>query len=120
MKIAIIVRSETLDRCTAKGCMSAFFERRDSFARCDEKARLVAFTHDGGDLDHKIENLRKHGVDTVHISTCIRARRENYEELAQRLARHFDVVGYTHGSCEGRTRRAICLRKGENLPGDSD
>lgn len=107
MKIAIIVRSETLDRCTGRGCLNAFSKRIDAFERYGEEAQLVAFTHDGGDLEHKIDNFKKHGVDVVHLSTCMRGKSAGYEALAKRLSRNFDVVGYTHGSFRGRTREAI-------------
>jgi len=109
MKIAIIVRAATLDRCTGKGCLNAFFQRRDAFARYGDGAELLAFTHDGGDLEHKLARLKRLGVEIVHLSSCLRSRHPDYEGLARRLARDFTVVGYTHGSFQGRTREAICL-----------
>ena len=42
MKIAILVREETLERCTASGRMNAFFNKIDSFARyADQDVELV-------------------------------------------------------------------------------
>lgn len=115
MKIAIIVRNETLDKCTGHGCLKAFSTRSDAFADYDENAELVSFTQDSGDLDRKIATLRKNGVEVVHLSSCIRAKREDYAELAEKLSLYFHVVGYTHGSFEGRTRKAICLNRSEKL-----
>jgi len=115
MKIAIIVREETMAKCTGKGCLNAFFEKIDSFEGYPNDAQLIGFTNDAGDIDKKIDSLISEGVDTVHISTCIRGKNENYEEMVRRFAQFFDVVGYTHGSFEGRTRPAICMKKqGEN------
>lgn len=111
MKIAIIVRSETLDKCTGKGCLHAFFERLDAFAGYPEDAQLISFTQDGGDLEKKIAKLKEVGVDVVHLSSCIRGKSDDYERLAKRLSQDFAVVGYTHGKFNGRTRQAICLEK---------
>ncbi len=118
MKIAIIVRSETLDKCTGKGCLHAFFQRLDAFAPYAENAQLIGFTQDGGDLEKKIAKLKELGVDVVHLSSCIRGKSDDYEALAERLARDFAVVGYTHGKFDGRTRQAICLDKGGTLAGE--
>jgi len=109
MKIAIIVHKTTLDKCTGKGCLNAFFQRNDAFATYGPEARLVAFTHDGGELDKKIGRLKQLGVEVVHLSSCVRSRNPAYEALARKLSENFAVVGYTHGSRQGRTRAAICL-----------
>jgi predicted metal-binding protein len=113
MKIAIIVNEDTMMRCTGGGCMNAFFQRIDSFARyADQKdVELVCFTHNGGELEKKIAVLRKKEVDVVHLSSCLRAKDENYEALAKRLSEDFAVVGYTHGEEVSDTRQAIILAK---------
>jgi predicted metal-binding protein len=110
-KIAIIVRNETLHNCTGRGCLNAFFQKIDAFADYDDNIQLISFTHEEGDLEKKIATLKKNGVDTVHLSSCLRGKSDRYEMLAKRLARDFDLIGYTHGSFEGRTRQAICLQK---------
>lgn len=113
MKIAIIVREDTMQRCTAGGCMNAFFQRIDSFARYADRddIELVAFTHNGGDIEKKIATLKKKAVDVVHLSSCIRGKDSNYEVLARRLSEDFAVVGYTHGEETGSTGPAIILAK---------
>lgn len=113
MKIAIIVREETMLRCTGGGCLNAFFQRLDSFARYEDRddVELVAFTHNGGDLEKKIATLKKKAVDVVHLSSCTRGKDPNYEALAQRLSEDFTVVGYTHGGEVGSTGPAIILEK---------
>lgn len=111
MKIAILVNEDTMKRCTGKGCFNAFFKRIDAFSQYGPEAEILGFTHIGGDIQHKIEKLKKSGVDTVHLSTCLRGKYEGYEELAHELAIHFDVMGYTHGSEKGKTRDAINLKK---------
>jgi len=111
MKIAILVREETADRCIGKGCLNAFYNRQDAFSAYGPDTQLIGFTHTGGDLDHKIERLIENQVQAVHLSTCLRAKSEAYEALAERLAQHFDVVGYTHGSAEGKDRKTCSIVK---------
>jgi predicted metal-binding protein len=111
MKVAILVREETMKRCTGRGCLNAFFQRKDAFEEHIDKAELVTFSHADGDIDHKIETMIKNGVDVVHLSTCMRGKAANYETLAQRLAEHFDVVGYTHGSKTGKGQDTIILKR---------
>lgn len=111
MKIAILVREETMQRCTGKGCLNAFFQRKDAFARYKDDIELVAFSHADGDIDHKITTMIKNGVNVVHLSSCMRGKASNYETLAKYLGEHFDVVGYTHGSEEGKERNTINIKK---------
>ena len=111
MKIAILLREETAQRCTGKGCLRAFYEKGDSFARYKQDIELVAFTHVGGDLDYKIEKMLAHGVEVVHLSSCLRAKSDEYEVLVDKLSNYFDVVGYTHGSEIGKNKAAIILEK---------
>lgn len=111
MKIAILVREETMQRCTGKGCLNAFFQKKDAFSRYEEEIELIAFSHADGDIDRKIETMIKNGVDVVHLSSCMRGKALNYESLAKRLSQHFDVVGYTHGSEEGKVQNTINIKK---------
>ncbi len=111
MKVAILVNEDTMDRCIGKGCFNAFNKRIDSFKCYDNEVELIAFTHVGGDLEHKIEKLINNGVEVVHLSTCLRARYEGYDNLANRLAQHFKVVGYTHGSENRKNRESISLEQ---------
>ncbi|MEG0772586.1 CGGC domain-containing protein [Clostridium sp.] len=111
MKIAILVNEDTMDVCTGKGCFNAFNKRIDAFKDYGTEVELVAFTHVGGDLERKIEKLINNSVEVVHLSTCLRAKYEDYDNLAHRLAKDFKVVGYTHGSENGKNRDTICLEQ---------
>ena len=105
-KIAIVVREETSRKCIGKGCLRAFNNREDSFAGYgNDELELVAFCDDGGTSEDPIENLKdriqrfqKIGVEVVHLSTCNRAKNQNYLQMIQLLSESFEVVGYTHGS----------------------
>jgi len=111
MKIAILVREETMQRCTGKGCLTAFFQRKDAFARYGDEAELITFSHAGGDIDHKIEMMIKNGIDVVHLSSCMRGKAANYEALAKRLGEYFAVVGYTHGAEDGKEQPTITIKR---------
>lgn len=121
-KIMIFVCGEVSKKCTANGCFRTFNEKVDSFeVYKDEEIQMAAFnTCPGcdqdplGNLRSKIEKIKKSGTDTVHISTCIRGRCENYESFAEILAEAgLDVVGYTHGSINGKLDNTIWIKDGE-------
>lgn len=114
MKIAILVREETMQRCTGKGCLRAFFQKEDAFASYEDTLELVAFSHADGDTERKIETMIKNGVDVVHLSSCMRSKAANYEALAKQLSQYFDVVGYTHGSEEGKLQKTMNMKKGSS------
>ncbi|MGL5314440.1 MAG: CGGC domain-containing protein [Peptostreptococcaceae bacterium] len=117
--IAIYICGNVAKRCTANGCMRAFNNTEDSFEDYKEDGcKLVSInTCNGCDespiesLDVKIEKLKKAEVDIVHLSTCIRGRCEYYQEFANIFSKHFDVIGYTHGSKEGRKNNNISINK---------
>ena len=105
LKIAILVRQETTDKCTGKGCLRVFFSKTEGFARYHEtEIELVGFFHSGGDLDYKLNKMKEAGVQVIHVSTCMRGKYEGYEALVKKIAKDFDVIGYTHGSKDGKTR----------------
>lgn len=115
IKIAVLVRAETSERCIGKGCLRSFFAKSEAFSRyADQEIELVGFVHNGGDLERKIAQMLAAGVEVVHLSTCMRGRDPRYAEIAARLSRDFTVVGYTHGSAEGKATATINFVKGES------
>lgn len=98
MKIGILVREETMMKCTGKGCLNAFLQRKDAFSRYKDNLELLTFTHTGGDINRKIEKMIELGIESVHLSSCLRSKSPQYEDLIKLLSEHFTVVGYTHGS----------------------
>ena len=105
LKIAIVVREETARTCIGKGCLKAFFNRKDAFARyAGIDIEIAGFCSIGGsaesfeeNINTRIDRFKKSGIDVVHVSTCNRSRNPLYEEMVRRFAAHFEVVGYTHG-----------------------
>lgn len=118
-KIAIYVCGEIAKKCTANGCLRTFNQKKDSFDRyAEEDIQLVSFNSCNGCLENpleglkiKIEKFKKAQVEVVHLSTCIRGRCDKYELFAKELAKYFDVIGYTHGSAEGKKNNNVNLCK---------
>ncbi len=113
-KIGIYVCGNVAKRCTANGCLRAFNNNEDSFSNYkDSEYKLVSFNSCNGcedameSLQVKIEKFKKVDVDTIHLSSCIRGRCEHYEEFADEISKYFDVIGYTHGSAEGKKNNTI-------------
>lgn len=110
VKVAILVSKET-KTCQGNGCMRAFHQGTGAFERYGGNAELFEMAFDDGDLESRIALLLAHGVEAVHLSSCSRSNNCDYEEIAHRLSEHFDVIGYTHGSFQGRTRESIVLER---------
>lgn len=99
--------------------MRAFNENKDSFSIYEgEETRLVAFNNCNGcdeepieSLLVKIEKFKKAEVEAIHLSSCIRSKCEYYTAFVEELAKHFDVVGYTHGTPEGKRKNNFDMKK---------
>ncbi len=113
MKIAILLNEETSFKCTGAGCLKAFFSKTDAFDGYPADAELVAFFHIGGNLDNKLNRLKEKNVETIHLSSCLRSKYSGYEELAERLSSDFNIIGYTHGREQGKTKKAVMYKKGQ-------
>ncbi|TJX13097.1 CGGC domain-containing protein [Tissierella creatinini] len=118
-RIGIYVCGNVSKKCTANGCMKAFNENADSFKIYDESDyKLVSFNSCNGcdeapleSLLIKIEKFKKANVDVIHMSSCIRSKCDYYQEFVDELAKDFDVIGYTHGSEEGKKNNNINKKK---------
>lgn len=118
-KIGIYVCGNVSKKCTANGCLRAFNENKDSFSIYEELGyKLISFNNCNGcnedpmeSLLIKIEKFKKADVDTIHLSSCIRSKCEHYEEFVDELSKNFDVIGYTHGSAEGKKNNNINKKK---------
>jgi len=118
-KIGIYVCGNVSKKCTGNGCMRAFNENKDSFGDYDESEyKLVAFNNCSGcdeapmeELLVKIEKFKKAEADTIHLSSCIRSKCNHYQEFVEELSKNFDVMGYTHGSAEGKKNNTMNKKK---------
>lgn len=115
--VAIYVCGIVSKTCTANGCLRAFNQKQDSFERYEEiGCQLVSFNHCNGcnedpmeGLKVKIEKFQKANVEAIHLSSCIRGRCDHYEEFIKELDKHFDVVGYSHGSAQKKEKKTMSM-----------
>ena len=118
-KIGIYVCGNVAKKCTGNGCLRAFNENKDSFSEYEgQNCKLVSFNNCNGcneepmeSLLLKIEKFKKAGVDVIHLSSCIRSKCDHYKEFVEELSKYFDVIGYTHGSAEGKKNNNINKKK---------
>lgn len=52
----------------------------------------------------------------MHLSTCTKSKNENYEAIADACAEYFDVVGYTHGSPDGKGKGKMAVELSARHP----
>ena len=110
LKIAILVREETTMKCTGQGCLHSFFAKTESFARYrDLDVELIGFFHSGGDLDYKLAKMKEAGVQVIHVSTCMRGKYPGYPDFVKKIGKDFDVIGYTHGSENGKMTKTVSV-----------
>lgn len=74
-KIAV-VRCETVsETCPGVACFKAFNARKIHFEPYDENTEIVGFFTCGGcpgrRVSRLVDNLKKHGLDVVHLSSCM-------------------------------------------------
>lgn len=108
-KIGIINCFEVSKRCSGSGCFKAFNNKTASFEDCDKEAEILSFVHCNGCSVNSVEQvmarakrMKEIGVTTIHLSSCIRSKCPWYEEFIDELSNDFEVIGYTHGSKDGK------------------
>lgn len=101
--IGILVCNKMTYDCTGTGCFKAFEERKDAFS-IYEDITLRAFFHCNGckeplfdGMDYKFDQLKRSGVDTLHMARCIEVECHRYNEMKLALeAKGFSVVKGSH------------------------
>ncbi|MGR6835208.1 CGGC domain-containing protein [Syntrophomonas erecta] len=74
-KIAV-VRCETVSEvCPGVACFKAFNKRHRYFSEYDENTEVIGFVTCGGCPGRRVsrlaDSLKKHGVDVIHLSSCM-------------------------------------------------
>lgn len=74
-KIAV-VRCETVSEvCPGVACFKAFNARKIHFSEYDENTEIIGYFTCGGcpgrRVSRLVSSLKKHGLDVVHLSSCI-------------------------------------------------
>ncbi|MGL4914455.1 MAG: CGGC domain-containing protein [Romboutsia sp.] len=107
MKIAIMACRKLIGKCSGSGCFDAYNESKDAFeVYNDDKPVLSSFFYCSGckttlgeseNWEHKMAQLKRKGVDTIHISLCIKVECDNYSKHEKILKNYgFNVVHGTH------------------------
>jgi len=103
MIIGIIVCHKLTHDCTGVGCFKALRERRDAFSTYDH-VDIGAFFHCNGcdqplfeGMAYKFDQLKRQGIDTLHMAKCIEVECDRYDQMAQVLSdKGFDVIKGSH------------------------
>ena len=108
-KIAVLRCFEVSNRCSGSGCTKAFRSKTASFNEYDDNLEMVMSIPCSGCSKDSLKEvlissseLQKQGVETIHLSTCIRSKCPYYDEFFQELSKKFQVVGYSHGQKKGK------------------
>lgn len=104
-KIAVLRCFEVSSKCSGSGCIKAFNNRTASFNDYEANSDMVMSIPCSGcssdslnEILNSSKELKKQGVESIHLSTCIRSKCPYYNEFVHELSKEFQVVGYTHGN----------------------
>lgn len=107
MSIAIMACRKAMGKCSATGCFKAYNKSTAAFEIYgDNKEELVSFFYCTGcnetlspneNWKHKISQLKKNNVTTIHISHCIMSKCDDYKRHGRILEKEgFKVIYGTH------------------------
>lgn len=102
--IGIINCYNVSKRCSSSGCLKAFYARTGAFEKYkDEDAQVISFVHCNGCSENSVEQIieraermKKVGVDSIHLSSCVKSKCPWYDTFMEELSKEFTVEGYTH------------------------
>lgn len=106
MAIAIMACRKLMSKCSGTGCFKAYNNSTAAFEIYgDNKEDLSSFFYCSGcgdamtkdeNWEHKIAQLKKNNVKTIHISRCVKAKCDDYDKHEEILKKEgFDII---HGS----------------------
>ena len=108
-KIAVLRCFNVSSKCSGSGCTKAFRNKTASFDDYDENAEMIMSIPCSECSEDSIKEvctsskeLQKQGVETIHLSTCIKSKCPYYNEFFEELSRDFQVIGYSHGQKKGK------------------
>ncbi len=104
-KIAVLRCFKVSSKCSGSGCTKAFNQKTASFNDYEDTLQMEMSIPCSGCSEDSLKEvlefskkLKLQGVESIHLSTCIRAKCPYYQEFTEELSEDFKVVGYTHGS----------------------
>ena len=107
MSIAVMACRKMIGKCAASGCFKAYNNSTAAFSIYGEnKEDLASFFYCAGCKDtivegenwiHKVKQLKKNGVETIHISNCIKVECDDYKKHERKIKKEgFKIVHGTH------------------------
>ncbi|MDP2216170.1 MAG: CGGC domain-containing protein [Methanolobus sp.] len=104
-KIAVIRCNIVSDTCPGVGCLKAFNRRTVHFSNYSQNVEMIAVFTCGGCSGRRVhrlvKSLLKHGVDVIHLSSCMQM--DNYpvcphiEEIKRTITNaNIKLVAGTH------------------------
>lgn len=107
MSIAIMACRKVLGKCAASGCFKSYNNSEKAFEIYgDKKEELASFFYCSGCVDtlvqgenwtHKVKQLRKNGVETIHIAHCIESKCYDIKRQEKLLEKEgFKIILGTH------------------------
>jgi len=106
MKIAVVRCDIVSEVCPGVACFKAFNKRKVHFSNYGKDTEIIGFFTCGGcpgrRVSRLVDSLLKHGVDAVHLSSCMLTERSyprcpHLEEIRQTILRKgVKVVEGTH------------------------
>ncbi|NLW91151.1 MAG: CGGC domain-containing protein [Syntrophomonadaceae bacterium] len=102
-----VVRCETVSEvCPGVACFKAFNHRKQSFKPYDQDAEIIGYFTCGGcpgrRVSRLVDSLKKHGLDVVHLSSCMKLSGNyppcpHYDEIRKNIeSKGIEVVDGTH------------------------
>jgi len=102
-KIAILRCFKVSKKCTGSSCKKAFKNKTASFNDYEHNSEMVmdipctgCSTDSLKEIIISAKKFKKQGVESIHLSTCIKLNCAYYDEFIEELSNDFLVVGYTH------------------------
>ena len=105
-KIGIINCYKISKKCAGVGCINAFNEKSGAFDKyAFRDAEIVGFIHCSGCSEnatakviHEAKKMEERGVQTIHLSSCIKSDCKWYDDFIEKLSDTFEVVDFTHSN----------------------
>jgi len=102
-----VVRCETVSEvCPGVACFKAFNGRKQNFKSYDQDAEIIGYFTCGGcpgrRVSRLVDSLKKHGLDVVHLSSCMKLTGNYppcpyYDEIRKNIeSKGIKVVDGTH------------------------
>lgn len=102
-KIAILRCFKVSKKCAGSSCTKAFKNKTASFIDYEDTWQMLMAIPCSECNEDSLKEIiicakefKNQGVESIHLSTCIKLKCPYYNEFIEELSNMFQVVGYTH------------------------